>query len=322
MKAIRIHAHGGPEVLQYEDIPVPTPGAGQALIRVEAAGINFIDVYRRTGLYKVDFPHTLGQEGAGTVAAIGPDVSGMGVGDAVAFADVPGAYAEYAVVPAARLVPVPPGVSTHQAAAVMLQGMTAHYSGVGHVSPPAGRRVLDSRCGRRRRLAPVSDREAARSPGDRHRLDEAKAELARGAGADECFYARQDFQSEVKRLTGGAGLPVVYDSVGKTTFDKGLNCLRRRGMIVIYGQSSGPVAPFDPQTLNQKGSLFLTRPTLFHYIATRDELLARAGEVLGWVADGSLTVRIEREYPLAEVAAAQRALEGRETTGKVLLIPG
>ena len=323
MKAIRIHAHGGPEVLQYEDIPVPTPGAGQALIRVEAAGINFIDVYRRTGLYKVDLPHTLGQEGAGTVAAIGPDASGMGVGDAVAFADVPGAYAEYAVVPAARLVPVPPGVSTHQAAAVMLQGMTAHYlaSATYPLQRGDGCLIHAAAGGVGLLLCQIAKRRGARVIGTVS--TEAKAELARGAGADEIiFYTRQDFESEVKRLTGGAGLPVVYDSVGKTTFDKGLNCLRRRGMMVLYGQSSGPVAPFDPQTLNQKGSLFLTRPTLFHYIATRDELLARAGEVLGWVADGSLTVRIEREYPLAEVAAAQRALEGRETTGKVLLIPG
>ena len=205
----------------------------------------------------------------------------------------------------------------------MLQGMTAHYlaSATYPLQRGDGCLIHAAAGGVGLLLCQIAKRRGARVIGTVS--TEAKAELARGAGADEIiFYTRQDFESEVKRLTGGAGLPVVYDSVGKTTFDKGLNCLRRRGMMVLYGQSSGPVAPFDPQTLNQKGSLFLTRPTLFHYIATRDELLARAGEVLGWVADGSLTVRIEREYPLAEVAAAQRALEGRETTGKVLLIPG
>jgi NADPH2:quinone reductase len=320
MKAIRIHSFGGPDVLRYEDVAVPSPGAGQALVRVEAAGLNFTDIYRRSGLYKVELPHTLGLEGAGTVNAIGPGVTGLAVGDRVAVTDVPGAYAQYVLAPADRLVPIPPGVSARQAAAVILQGMTAHYLALATYPLQRGDVCLvhaaaggvglllcqiAKRCGARV-IATVST--------------EAKAELARKAGADEIiFYTRQDFEVEVKRLTG-AGVQVVYDSVGKTTFEKGLDCLRPRGMMVLFGQSSGPVAPIDPQVLNQKGSLFLTRPTLFNYIATRDELLSRAGEVLGWLADGSLSVRIDREYPLADAASAHRALEGRETTGKVLLL--
>jgi NADPH2:quinone reductase len=322
MKAIRIHAHGGTDVLRYEDVPAPTPGAGQVLVRVEAAGLNFIDVYRRTGLYKVELPHTLGQEAAGTVTALGPGVGGIKVGDRVAYTDVPGAYAEYAAVPVARVVPVPEAVSTRQAAAVMLQGMTAQY--LASATYPLARGVTclvhAAAGGVGLLLCQIAKRRGARVIGTVS--TEAKAELAQGAGADEIiFYTRQDFEVEVKRITADVGVHVVYDSVGKTTFDKGLNCLKRRGMMVLYGQSSGPVPPVDPQVLHQKGSLFLTRPALAHYIATRDELLARAGEVLGWVADGSLTVHIGREYPLAQAAAAHHALEGRETTGKVLLIP-
>lgn len=320
MKAIRIHRLGGPEVLQYEDVPVPTAGQGEALVRVEAAGVNFIDVYRRTGLYKVELPHTLGQEGAGTVDAVGPGVTDVALGDRVAFTDVPGAYAQYAVAPADRLIPIPPKVNNRQAAAVILQGLTAHYLALATYPLEPGDVCLVHAAagGVGLLLCQIAKRRGARVIATVS--TEAKAELARGAGANEVIlYTRQDFAAEVKRLTG-TGVHVIYDSVGKTTFDKGLDCLHPRGMMVLCGQSSGPVPPVDPQILNKKGSLFLTRPTLFNYTATREELLARAGDVLGWVADGSLSVRIHREYPLADAASAQRALEGRETTGKVLLV--
>ena len=320
MKAIRIHRLGGPEVLQYEDVPVPTAGQGEALVRVEAAGVNFIDVYRRSGLYKVELPHTLGQEGAGTVDAVGPGVTDVALGDRVAFTDVPGAYAQYAVAPADRLIPIPPKVNNRQAAAVILQGLTAHYLALATYPLEPGDVCLVHAAagGVGLLLCQIAKRRGARVIATVS--TEAKAELARGAGADEVIlYTRQDFAAEVKRLTG-TGVHVIYDSVGKTTFDKGLDCLHPRGMMVLCGQSSGPVPPVDPQILNKKGSLFLTRPTLFNYTATREELLARAGDVLGWVADGSLSVRIHREYPLADAASAQRALEGRETTGKVLLV--
>jgi NADPH2:quinone reductase len=315
-----MHRLGGTEVLQYEDVPVPTAGQGEALVRVEAAGVNFIDVYRRTGLYKVELPHTLGQEGAGTVDAVGPGVTDVAIGDRVAFTDVPGAYAQYAVAPADRLIPIPPKVSNRQAAAVILQGLTAHYLALATYPLEPGDVCLVHAAagGVGLLLCQIAKRRGARVIATVS--TEAKAELARGAGADEVIlYTRQDFAAEVKRLTG-TGVHVIYDSVGKTTFDKGLDCLHPRGMMVLCGQSSGPVPPVDPQILNKKGSLFLTRPTLFNYTATREELLARAGDVLGWVADGSLSVRIHREYPLADAASAQRALEGRETTGKVLLI--
>ena len=322
MKAIRIHAHGGPEVLQLDEIPVPVPGPGQALVRIEAAGVNFIDIYHRTGLYKVQLPYVPGQEGAGVVTAVGPDVAGVATGDRVAYTGVPGAYAELAAVPVDRLVPLPAGVTFRQAAAVLLQGITAQYLATSTYRLAAGEACLVHAAagGLGLLLCQIAKRLGARVIGTVS--TEAKAELARAAGADEVIlYTQQDFEAEVKRLTGDAGLQVVYDSVGKTTFDKSLNCLSRRGMLVLCGQSSGPVPPLDPQVLNQKGSLYLTRPTLAHYTATREELLARAGEVLGWVADGSLAVRIGREYPLAEAEEAQRALAGRETTGKVLLLP-
>src|SRR6058998_999060 len=322
MKAIRVHSPGGPEALRYEDVPQPSLAAAQVLVKVEAAGVNYIDVYQRTGLYKVATPFTLGQEGAGVVTAVGSGVTDVRVGARVAYTTVLGAYAEYATVPADRVVALPDGVSSKQGAALMLQGMTAHYlacttyplksgdvclvhaaaGGVGlllcQIAKLRGARVLGT----------VSTRE--------------KAALARGVGADDVIlYTEQDFETEVKRLTNGAALQVIYDSVGKTTFEKGLGCLAPRGMMVLYGQSSGPVGPFDPQVLSQKGSLFLTRPTLAHYTATRAELLGRAGEVLGWIKSGKLTVRIERELPLAQAAEAHRLLEGRKTTGKVLLIP-
>lgn len=322
MKAIRIHAQGGLEVLRHEDVPVPAPGAGQALVRIEAAGVNFIDIYHRSGLYPVSFPYTLGQEAAGTVTAIGPGVTGVAVGDRVGYTGVPGTYAEFAVAPAERLVPLPAGVTARQAAAVLLQGITAEYLTFSTYPLVAGDVCLVHAAagGVGLLLCQIAKRRGARVIGTVS--TDAKAELARGAGADEVIlYTRQDFEAEVKRLTRGAGVQVVYDSVGKTTFDKSLNCLARRGMLVLYGQSSGPVPPFDPQLLNQKGSLFLTRPTLGHYVATREELLQRAERVLGWVADRSLAVRIGGEYPLAEAAEAQRALAARETTGKLLLLP-
>jgi NADPH2:quinone reductase len=322
MKAIRVHAPGGPEALRYDDVEQPVPGPGQVLVKIEAAGVNFIDVYQRTGHYKVPLPFTLGQEAAGIVAAAGPDVADPKVGDHVAYTTVLGAYAEYAVVPADRVVTLPDGVSAKQGAAAMLQGLTAHYLATTTYALKPGDACLVHAAagGTGLLLCQIAKIRGARVLGTVSTRE--KAALARGAGADEVIlYTEQDFEAEVKRLTNGAGLQVIYDSVGKTTFEKGLNCLARRGMMVLFGQSSGPVGPFDPQVLNQKGSLFLTRPTIVHYIATRTELLARAGDVLGWIKNGKLKVRIDRELPLAQAAEAHRLLEARETTGKVLLIP-
>jgi NADPH2:quinone reductase len=322
VKAIRIHAHGGPEVLRLEDIPKPSPGPDQALVRVEAAGVNFVDVYHRTGLYKVPLPYTLGQEGAGTVEAVGSGVTSVRAGDRVAWATVSGSYAEYVAGPADRLVTLPDRVTTRQGAAAMLQGLTAEYLATATYPLKPGDTCLVHAAagGVGLLLCQMAKRRGARVIGTVS--TEAKAQLARGAGADEVIlYTEQDFETEVKRITNNAGVQVVYDSVGKTTFEKGLNCLARRGMMVLFGQSSGPVGPVDPQVLNHKGSLFLTRPSLYHYTTTRDELLARAAHVLGWVAERALSVRIAGEYPLAEAAAAHRALEGRQTAGKILLIP-
>ena len=322
MKAIRVHTPGGPEALRYEEIERAAPGPSQVLVKIEAAGVNFIDIYQRTGHYKVPLPVTLGQEAAGTVSAVGPGVAEPKVGERVAYASLLGAYAEYAVVPADRVVVLPDGVSTKQGAAVMLQGMTAHYLATSTYALKPGDACLVHAAagGVGLLLCQIAKRQGARVLGTVSTRE--KAALARGAGADEVIlYTGQDFETEVRRLTNGAGLQVIYDSVGKTTFEKGLGCLAPRGMMVLYGQSSGPVGPFDPQVLSQKGSLFLTRPTLAHYTATRAELLGRAGEVLGWIKSGKLTVRIERELPLAQAAEAHRLLEGRKTTGKVLLIP-
>jgi len=322
MKAIRVHAPGGPEALRYEDVPRPTPGPGQVLVKIEAAGLNFIDVYQRNGHYKVPVPFTLGQEAAGHVAAVGPGVAERKVGDRVAYTTILGAYAEYAAVPADRVVVLPDGVSTKQGAAAMLQGLTAHYLATSTYPLKSGDACLVHAAagGAGLLLCQVAALRGARVVGTVSTRE--KAALARAAGAaDVILYTEQDFEAEVKRLLGGAGLQVIYDSVGKTTFEKGLNCLAPRGMMVLYGQSSGPVGPIDPQVLNQKGSLFLTRPTLAHHIRTRAELVARAGEVLGWIESGKLKVRIERELPLAQAAEAHRLLEGRKTTGKVLLVP-
>ena len=322
MKAIRVHTPGGPEALRYEEIERAAPGPSQVLVKIEAAGVNFIDIYQRTGHYKVPLPVTLGQEAAGSVSAVGPGVAAPKVGERVAYASLLGAYAEYAVVPADRVVVLPDGVSTKQGAAVLLQGMTAHYLATSTYALKPGDACLVHAAagGVGLLLCQIAKLRGARVLGTVSTRE--KAALARGAGADDVIlYTEQDFETEVKRLTNGAGLQVIYDSVGKTTFEKGLGCLAPRGMMVLYGQSSGPVGPFDPQVLSQKGSLFLTRPTLAHYIATRAELLARAGELLGWSKSGKLTVRIERELPLAQAAEAHRLLEGRKTTGKVLLIP-
>jgi NADPH:quinone reductase len=323
MKAVRIHAPGGPEALRYEDVPEPVPAAGQAVVRVEAAGLNYIDVYYRLGQYKAELPLTPGMEGAGTVTAVAPDVTEVAAGQKVAWTGVQGAYAEYAAVPAARLVVLPPGLSTRQGAAMMLQGMTAHYLACTTWPLKAGDACLVHAAagGVGLLLCQVARRRGARVLGTVS--TEEKARLAREAGAgDVILYTEQDFEAEVKRLTGGRGVQVVYDSVGRTTFEKGLACLAPRGMMVLFGQSSGPVGPFDPQVLNARGSLFLTRPTLFHHVATREELLQRAGEVASWVLSGELRLRIDRELPLSDVAEAHRLLEARKTTGKVLLIPG
>jgi NADPH2:quinone reductase len=322
MKAVRVHAPGGPEAMKFEDVPEPTPKAGEAVVKVDAAGLNYIDVYQRSGLYKLDMPLTLGLEAGGTVTAVAPGVTEVKVGDKVAYTGVPGAYAQYATVPAARLVVLPQGVSTRQGAAAMLQGMTAHYLACTTYPLKKGDTCLVHAAagGVGLLLCQIAKMRGARVIGTVS-TDE-KAKLAREAGADEVIlYTKQDFEAEAKRITGGKGLQVVYDSVGKTTFEKGFNILAPRGMMVLYGQSSGPVAPFDAGILGAKGSLFLTRPSLFAYTATREELVQRAGDVLGWIRDGKLKLRMEFEFPLKDVAEAHRALEGRKTTGKVLLIP-
>lgn len=322
MKAIRVYEPGGPDKLRYEEVPTPTPGAEEALIRIEAIGLNYIDTYHRTGLYKMPLPFTPGVEAAGVVAAVGSHVRDLQVGDRVAYTGVPGAYAEYAVVPAARLVKLPEGVDVKTAAAALLQGMTAHYlTHTTYPLKPGDTALVHAAAGGvGLLLVQMAKRLGAQVFGTVS--TEAKAQLAKEAGADAVIlYTEQDFEAEVKRLTNGQGVNVVYDSVGKTTFEKSLNVLRPRGYLVLFGQSSGPVPPFDPIVLSNKGSLFLTRPTLAHYTLTREELLQRAGDVLGWIKSGQLKLRIEQTFPLAEAAEAHRRLEGRQTTGKVLLIP-
>ena len=323
MKAIRIHAFGGPEVYRYEEVPDPAAGAGQALVAVEATGVNFIEVYQRTGLYPVALPATPGSEAAGTIVAIGPGVTEFCAGDCVAWQGGSGAYAERAAVPAERLVRLPEGVSAKQGAAAMLQGMTAHYLACSTfpLKPGDACLVHAAAGGVGLLLCQIAKRRGAHVIGTVSSPE--KAALARKAGAsDVILYVEQDFEAGVKRLTGGAGVQVVYASVGRSTFEQSLRCLAPRGTMVLYGQSSGPVGDFDPQVLSQRGSIFLTRPTLGHYTATRAELLARANEVLGWVRDGTLRLRIEREFPLSQAAEAHRQLQGRATAGKLLLIPG
>jgi NADPH2:quinone reductase len=322
MRAIRVPQYGGPEAMRLEDLPTPRPGQGEALVRVEAAGVNFIDVYQRSGLYKGALPVPLGLEGAGTVEAVGPDVTLVRPGDRVAWTGVPGSYATHNLVPADRLVALPAGLDARAGASAMLQGMTAHY--LAHstypLKPGDACLVHAAAGGVGLLLCQMARHAGARVIGTVS--TEEKAALARQAGAhDVILYTRQDFEAEVKRLTAGRGLQVVYDSVGRDTFEKSLGCLAPRGYMVLYGQSSGPVGSFDPQVLNARGSLFLTRPSLFHYTASREELVYRAGEVLGWIQTGRLKLRIGATFPLAEAAQAHRDLEGRKTTGKVLLIP-
>jgi NADPH2:quinone reductase len=322
MKAIRVHEHGGPEVMKVETIADPVPGAGEALVRLEWIGVNFVDIYFRKGLYKTTLPFTPGSEGAGIVVAVGPGVTDVAVGDRVASQDFRGAYAELALARSDRLVVLPEGLSARDGAAAMLQGMTAHYLAASTHTLQAGDCCLVHAAagGVGLLLCQIARRHGAFVIGTVS--TEQKAALAHEAGADETIlYTKQDFVAEVKRITGGAGVQVVYDSVGATTFLRGLDCLALRGMMVLFGQSSGPVQPIDPQLLNRKGSLFLTRPTLAHYVATPAELRWRAGEVLGWIRDGSLRLRIDRELPLAKAADAHHALESRQTTGKVLLQP-
>jgi NADPH:quinone reductase len=322
MKAIQIKQTGGPEAMELVDLPVPEPKANEAVVEVAASGVNFIDVYNREGRYKVALPFVLGQEGAGVVSTVGADVKSVKAADRVAWTSVLGSYAEYAAIPADRLVLIPAGVNDQQAAAAMLQGMTAHYlSHDTYPLKPGDTALIHAAAGGvglllvqmahnigARVIATVSTEE--------------KAKLARAAGADEIIlYTQVDFEVETKRLTGGKGMDVVYDSVGKTTFEKGLNLLRPRGMMVLFGGSSGAVPPLDPITLTQKGSLFLTRPSLGNYIATREELVARSSAVFGMIAAGKLKLRIEHSYPLSEAQRAHRELEGRKTTGKLLLIP-
>jgi NADPH:quinone reductase len=322
LKAVRVHQTGGPEVLKYEEVPEPSPGAGQALVRVNAVGVNFVEVYQRSGLYPLTTPFIPGSEAAGIVEQVAGDVASVKVGQRVASVSFLGAYAEYALAPADRLVVLPDRVTDRIGAAVMLQGITAHYLAHSTYALSSGDTCLVHAAagGVGLLLCQVARRRGAKVIGTVS--TEQKAALARSAGADEIIlYTSQDFVAETKRLTGGAGVEVIYDSVGKTTLLKGLDCLARRGMMVLYGQSSGPVDPLDPQVLNQKGSLFLTRPNLVHYVSTRAELLERANAVLGWLEEGTLEVRIDREFPLAAAAEAHRELESRRTTGKLLLIP-
>lgn len=320
MKQVQVAHTGGSEQLQMVDAPAPTPGPREALVKIHASGVNFIDIYFRTGLYEAPLPAVLGNEAAGVVEAVGAEVTSCRVGDRVCYAMQRGSYAEYAVVPAWQLVGIPAGLSFQQAAAAMLQGMTAHY--LTHSSFPLDRShtaLIHAAAGGAGRLAvQMAKMRGARVFGTVS--TEAKAALARSAGCDEVIrYTEQDFEAEVKRLTGGRGVDVIYDSVGQSTFLKGLNCIRPRGMMVLFGQSSGPVAPFNPGILNGKGSLFLTRPSLAHHCLTREELLWRAGDVLGWIEQGKLDLRIDRVYPLASAAQAHRDLEGRQTAGKLIL---
>ncbi|HEV7906427.1 MAG TPA: quinone oxidoreductase [Pyrinomonadaceae bacterium] len=322
MKAIRVEEYGGADKLLYEDAEQPAPKSGEALVRVEAVGVNYIDIYHRTGLYQLPLPFTPGSEAAGTVEAVGADVNDIQAGDRVAYAMALGAYAEYACVPAARLVKIPDGIETQTAAAAMLQGMTAHYLVTSTYTLKPGETALVHAAagGVGLLLIQMAKRIGARVFGTVSTAE--KAALAREAGADEVFiYTEQDFQAETKRATGGTGVQVVYDSVGQTTFMKSLDSLAPRGMLALFGQSSGTVPPFDAGLLAQKGSLFLTRPSLAHYTRTREELLWRAGEVLSWIGAGELKLRIEKRFTLGEAAEAHRQLEGRATTGKVLLIP-
>jgi len=321
MKAVRLHRFGGPEVLQIEEVPEPVPGHGEALVHVHACGVNFIDVYQRSGAYQSPLPRGLGLEGAGTVVSLGPGVEGVRVGDRVAWKHTPGSYAERVAVEAHDLVPIPDGVDFETAAAAMLQGMTAHYLSHSTFPLQGGQRCIVHAAagGVGALLVQMAKKRGAIVFAT---CSSGKVHIAEAAGADHVIaYDKADFVEEMKRLTDGAGVHVVYDSVGKTTFDRSLDCLMVRGTMVLFGQSSGAVPPFDPQILNRKGGLFLTRPSLAWYTRDREELLRRAGDVLGWIASNQLQLRIADVLPMAEVAEAHRRLEGRRTAGKLLLVP-
>ena len=323
MRAIRVEGKGGPEVLQFQEVADLEPGPGQLLIRTEAVGVNFIDVYQREGLYPLPTPYTPGQEAAGVVAGIGTGVTTFSEGDRIAYQGALGSYSEYTLIPAERAVALPDGVSTREGAAAMVQGLTAHYLATSTFPLQAGQTCLIHAAagGVGLLLCQMAKLRGATVIGTAS-TDE-KVALARGAGADHMVvYTEDDFQDIALRVTDGRGVDVVYDSVGRDTFDASLGCLRPRGMLALFGQSSGPVAPFDPQRLNRGGSLFLTRPSLGHYVSSSEELAARTSEIFGWIASGALSMRIGLELPLSDAAEAHRRLEARATTGKVLLIPG
>jgi NADPH2:quinone reductase len=322
VKAVRVHAYGGPDVLQYEEVDVPRPGPGEAVITIAASGVNYLDVQYRTGLLKMPTPFVIGSEGAGVVADVGPGVTEVKVSDRVVYAMALGSYAEYAVVPAWKLVPLPPSIDLQTGAAIMLQGLTAHY--LTHSTFPLNRGdtalVHAAAGGVGQAVTQAARIRGARVIGTVG--SEAKVDIAREAGAqDVIVYTNQDFEAEVKRLTDGRGVDVVYDSVGRDTFDKSLNCLRPRGYLVVFGFSSGQVTGFNVATLGMKGSLFLTRPGLNQYMATREELMMRATDVFKWLAEGALRVRIDRVYPFADARKAHEDLEGRRTAGKMILTP-
>jgi NADPH2:quinone reductase len=320
VKKIIVETAGGPEKMTVVDVPMPTPGSKEALVKIAYSGVNFLDVYFRTGLYKAETPVVLGSEASGVVESVGSDVTEVAPGDRVVYSMVRGSYAEFAIVPAAQLVRIPDGVDLATAAAVMLQGTTAHYLTHSTFPLTSGNSCLVHAAagGTGGLIVQMARHLGARVFGTVS--TEEKAREARELGAHETInYTSQDFEAEVKRLTGGRGVDVVYDSVGKTTFDKSLNVIRLRGTMALFGQSSGPVPPFDPTVLNARGSLFLTRPSLAHHLLDRQELLWRAGDVFKYVASGTLKVRISGTYPLADAAAAHRDLEGRKTRGKLLL---
>lgn len=322
MKAVRVKEFGGPEAMSYEDIEAPSLEEGQVLVKVEAAGINYIDTYQRTGLYQIPLPATLGLEAAGTVTEVGSGVSRFKQGDRVAYTNVAGAYADFAAVPEDKLVSLPDGVSFDQSAAAMLQGCTAHYLCQSTYKVREGDRCLIHAAAGGVGLLLIQMVKMMGGFVIGTVSTEEKAELARQAGADEVIlYSEQDFETEVKRITDGAGVNVAYDSVGKSTFGKSIDCLSRFGYMVLYGNASGPVTEFNPATLGPKGSLFLTRPTLFDYLATREDLDWRSGDVFNWIGEGKLSMRLEHFYPLAEVQQAHSDLESRKTTGKLILKP-
>ena len=322
MKAVRVTEYGGPGVMSYEDVDMPSPGGSDALVKVEASGINYIDTYQRSGLYQIPLPTTLGLEAAGTVEEVGSAVTNFKAGDRVAYTSVPGAYAEYATVPEDKLVAIPDGVSFNEGAAAMLQGCTAHYLCKSTYMVKEGDRCLIHAAAGGVGLLLIQMVKNAGGFVIGTVSTEEKAVLAKEAGADEVIlYSEQDFETEVKRITDGAGVNVVYDSVGKATFEKSIDCLSKLGYMVLYGNASGPVTEFNPATLGPKGSLFLTRPTLFDYTASRKSLEWRSSDVFSWIADGKLNLRIEHLYPLVDVQQAHIDLEGRATTGKLILTP-